>query len=308
MKMFCKSSGGKRRILTVALILMLQITVLFGTLFVAIANANPVFLYYPKHPPPKPFVKATWLDVNTSAIKSRNLTFMVTAREGSWIDSYGIPSGFWGDSVETDFEPNHVYTAALSPLQVWVDGDLWAELAWSTDIAVPVSLSGLSDGWHTVEVTVTASGSYVSQEKGGQHFGSATGSSGKISFMVDNSPPTISILSLNAKAYSTSDLPLTFHLSENATKIAYCQDGKENATISGNVTLTGLTDGNHNVTLYAWDTAGNIGTSETLLFNVEVPNPFPTLPVVTASAVSAVAVGAVLLVYRKKRRREVELQ
>jgi len=301
--MFCKSSDGKRRILTVASLLTLQIAVLSLISFGSSVNANPVFLYYPKHPPPKPFVKAIWLAANTSAIQSRNLTFMVAAREGPWIDSYGIPSGFWGDSVETDFEPNHVYTAALSPLQVWVDGDLWAELAWSTDIAVPVSLSGLGDGWHTVEVTVTASGSYVSQEKGGEQFGSSTGSSGKISFMVDNSPPTISILSLNAKAYSTSDVPLTFHGGENASKIEYVLDGKDNVTISGNVTLTGLTNGKHTITLYAWDTAGNIGTTETVHFSVEVPEPFPTVPVAAATvAVVAVVVAGLLVNFRRHKR------
>jgi hypothetical protein len=69
------------------------------------------------------------------------------------------------------------------------------------------------------------------------------------------------------------------------------------------MTLAGLPNGEHNLTIYATDTAGNIGSSETMYFTVDVPEPFPTVPVATASVVAAVVVGAGLLVYFKKRKR-----
>jgi len=48
-------------------------------------------------------------------------------------------------------------------------------------------------------------------------------------------------------------------------------DGQENVTIAGNTTLVGLSSGVHNVTVYACDDAGNVGSLETLTFTVAKP-------------------------------------
>lgn len=68
-----------------------------------------------------------------------------------------------------------------------------------------------------------------------------------------------------------------------------------------------LSNSLHNVTVYANDTLGNRGVSETLNFIVSVPElepePFPVVPVAAAVAVVAVAAGAGLLLYFKKRKR-----
>jgi LPXTG-motif cell wall-anchored protein len=60
--------------------------------------------------------------------------------------------------------------------------------------------------------------------------------------------------------------------------------------------------GTHNVTVYAWDTAGNMGASPTVPFTVAKPEPFPTALVATASGLSVAVVGLGLLVYFKKRK------
>ena len=66
--------------------------------------------------------------------------------------------------------------------------------------------------------------------------------------------------------------------------------------------MTGLLNGSHNLTIYAWDFAGNLG-SKTVVFNIAKPGPFPTATVAAVSGASAVvAVGAGLLVYFKKRK------
>jgi hypothetical protein len=64
------------------------------------------------------------------------------------------------------------------------------------------------------------------------------------------------------------------------------------------LTLEGLLDGAHNLTLFATDAAGNIGSSETMYFTVDVPEP----PVVPVIAVAAIVIGVGLLVYFKKRK------
>ena len=65
------------------------------------------------------------------------------------------------------------------------------------------------------------------------------------------------------------------------------------------MTLTGLSDAQHNVTFYAWDLAGNLGASETLTFSMT--EPFPTTTIVFASIVPVAIVGIGLVFYLKKR-------
>jgi hypothetical protein len=104
------------------------------------------------------------------------------------------------------------------------------------------------------------------------------------------------------KTYDTSNVPLNFTLNELASQIKYSIDGQDNVTIAGNTTITELSEGAHNVTVYAWDIAGNAGASETIYFSVKMPEPFPTTLVATATA-SVVAIVAGLLIYFRKRTR-----
>ena len=81
-------------------------------------------------------------------------------------------------------------------------------------------------------------------------------------------------------------------------------DNESGVDVFGNATLSGLAYGVHNVTVYAVDTAGNIGTSETIIFTITEepePEPFPVIPVATASVATIAVIGVGLLVYFKKR-------
>ncbi len=97
-------------------------------------------------------------------------------------------------------------------------------------------------------------------------------------------------------------MTLNFTLNETASCIAYSLDGDENVTIEGNTTLYGISAGLHSLTVYAWDSAGNVGASETVGFTVAVPeqepDAFPIVPVL-AVPVAVVAVVAAV-VYVKK--------
>jgi parallel beta-helix repeat protein len=115
-------------------------------------------------------------------------------------------------------------------------------------------------------------------------------------------PPKISLLSPVNQEFNESSVPLLFTVDKQANWIGYSLDGKQNVTVTGNSTINGLTNGLHNVTVYAEDSFGNMGASETIGFTVSTPEPFPVVPVVAAVAVVAVAAGAGLLVYFKKRR------
>jgi hypothetical protein len=118
-----------------------------------------------------------------------------------------------------------------------------------------------------------------------------------ITFYVDTLAPNISSLYVNCT--EPSDLLLNFIVDEELSWVGYSLDNQTNVTINGNTTLKELPAGSHNVTVYAKDTAGNVGTSETIHFTVEEsPEPFRTTFVI-ASVIIIVVVLAVFLFVRK---------
>jgi len=124
-------------------------------------------------------------------------------------------------------------------------------------------------------------------------------------FYVDTVLPTVTVLELGNMTVAEHAVPLNFTVDEPAAKIAYVLDGQDNVTVAGNSTLTGLPVGEHNVIVYAWDAAGNIGASETVTFTVAEPEGFPTVPVAAVSAASVAALAAAGLIFtRRKRRKE----
>ena len=117
--------------------------------------------------------------------------------------------------------------------------------------------------------------------------------------------PEIRIFSPQNERYNSSSISLDFYMDKPILALSYSLDGKQNVSITGNYTLANLSTGFHNVTIYANDTFGNIGASQTISFTIDKTEPFPTSTVVAVSvAVAAVVVvGAGLLVYRKKHKR-----
>ena len=93
---------------------------------------------------------------------------------------------------------------------------------------------------------------------------------------------------------------MDFTVSEATSEILYCLDGKENQTITGNVTLTGLENGAHKVTIYASDLAGNAATPTTIYFNVDSPTFLITA--IAASVATVAVISLVLIIYLKKRK------
>jgi hypothetical protein len=122
-----------------------------------------------------------------------------------------------------------------------------------------------------------------------------------INFIIDTTSPKTSIFSPENTTYTTPDIPLNFTVGERFTKISYVLDGQQNVTISGNTTLSGLFAGGHNLKVYAWDKAGNIGSSETIVFTIV--EPFPTTVIVPVASVAVVG----LVVYFKKRKHQAEM-
>jgi len=188
-------------------------------------------------------------------------------------------------------------------------GDRYQIFFFNGSVKIPLSYSEsvyhgetvlpyLPAGLHTVTVWVRAEQNMMSF-----YPFLWTALSDTIAFTMDFTAPKISVLSPEPLAYTTSDVLLVFGASEPVSRAAYSLDGQANVTVAGNTTLTGLSGREHALKVYGWDEAGNVGASEIVTFTVAVAQPFPTALVALASLVSAVAVGAGLLLYFKKRKR-----
>ncbi len=104
----------------------------------------------------------------------------------------------------------------------------------------------------------------------------------------------------NNSTYASGNIALTYSVNSSALQLSYSLDGLETVTLSANTTLTGLSSGLHNVTVYATDPFGNTDAIETITFTVE---PFPIIWVAAAAVAVLVVVAAGLLAYFRKRSR-----
>jgi hypothetical protein len=195
--------------------------------------------------------------------------------------------------IRIESPQNKSYRTNIITLSVTSENNLfWSPIvdgreAWPflTTRNTPSVSFNLSDGSHTIIANAYASGAAC------------------VTFTIDTTPPNVSIASPENITYYTFDVPLNFTVNEAVSQITYSLDGEDNVTVAGNTTLTGLSPGEYNVTVYAQDAVGNVGASETIYFNTAKkpePKPFPTtLVIVTIAAVAVISVG--LLVYFKKR-------
>jgi len=172
-----------------------------------------------------------------------------------------------------------------------------------------IDLSDIPGGNHSLTIYAVGYASYIVDEKFIDNITIKSfyekfilTSFATVHFTKDLVPPRISFMSPPNRTYDSSDVELEFAVTEATSKILYCLDGNANQTLTGNLNFTGLSEGAHNVTIYAYDLAGNTGEPKTLNFSVELPEPFPTsLVIVSVSLVIVIAVIG-LFVYSRKNR------
>jgi N-acetylneuraminic acid mutarotase len=120
------------------------------------------------------------------------------------------------------------------------------------------------------------------------------------SYVLTHTPPATTLLSPLSQTYNQSSISLVFTVNKAVNWTEYSLDGKQNVTLTGNTTLTELPSGLHNITIYANDTYGNIGASQTINFTISLSQPFPTATVAAVSVSVVVVIVAGALVYFKK--------
>jgi hypothetical protein len=285
---------GKKILLTAVCISMLLFSAVAGTQLLNLARANP-YIWLGQVPPDddtKPPAIAVF-PRNSTVNRSNNLTISFNVKL--------LRSPRASDP--------RVYTVYYNTS--WQNGSVVYQWSFGhpylTEFSNKLNLTSIPEGNQNITIRAIEYGKYWNASTNYGPFGyntfTVTGSS-SISFTIDTTPPVISALSVQNKTYSTPDVPLNVTVNEPVSQVIYSLDGQENVTVAGNTTLAGLSAGVHNVTVYAWDTAGNMGTSPTVTFTIAKPEPFPTAQVAAVSGVSAAVACLGLLLYFKKRKKE----
>jgi parallel beta-helix repeat protein len=118
-------------------------------------------------------------------------------------------------------------------------------------------------------------------------------------------PPEICASSPKNVTYTTDSVSLNFTVNEETSWMGYSLDGQDNITITENtLNLSGLSDGSHSLTVYATDTWGDTGTSETMYFKIDTPSSTWVIGVIVIVAVVGVAFLAYFLKIKKATKPE----
>ena len=120
----------------------------------------------------------------------------------------------------------------------------------------------------------------------------------------DTIPPVISVLSPENVVYIQNAVPLILVTDEEISWIGYSLDKLENITISDNLTLSGLLDGLHELTVYANDAAGNMGRSETIFFTVKAQAGLPTILWVSIATFLIPTLGGLTILAYKRLKKQ----
>ena len=208
----------------------------------------------------------------------------------------------------------------------------------STVTDYTATFSNLTDTEHVVHIVVVAMASYMRYYTRNGETISTNGSNDTyitqtMHFQLESNSKTVSfqeypqvisrdpypnpptpiplIISPQNTNYTTANitqftLPLDFTINATASWIGYSLDNQSRITINGNMTLSELSIGSHNITLFASGIFGNMGISNTTNFTIAeqaVPNSDfqPILLVLPIAIFIVVLVVGVILFKRRKK-------
>jgi len=147
-----------------------------------------------------------------------------------------------------------------------------------------------------------------------------------VTFTVDTASPRLVFRTPQNKSFSTGVVAINFTAEEPLNTLSYSLDGQSKLSLNDNnlavyhtqvidnfygvdsyqITLSDLMEGSHSLKVYAKDSVGNMGESETLQFTVgqdtQPSEPFPTTSVAAIIVITTVVVAIGLLFYFRKRK------
>jgi hypothetical protein len=114
-----------------------------------------------------------------------------------------------------------------------------------------------------------------------------------------NVPVSVSVLSPSNVTVSTGEVALILNVDAPTKWLSYSLDGTNNITISGNHTIQILTEGTHNLIVYAEDYFGNVVKSVNTYFTIKADNNSGYIVIITIVVIVAVVVVTALLGFKK---------
>jgi hypothetical protein len=256
-----------------------------------VAEAN--FIPLPSEPPKEtPIITLFYPQKNNTVIAGNGLNFTY---------SVSIPAS-WKDYLAPVYSP---IEESVSSISLFLDTGYLANNEYSVLGNHSKIIQPLSEGNHTLIVYVYATVSY--RPKGTDPLWyinyDSTGST-TIYFEIDNTAPAIIVNSPINQTVNEANVPLSFSVNETTSQILYSLDNQANTTLTGNTTLTALTEGTHDLVVYANDTVGNIGKSDTIFFTVNTitQSPSPTIPEFPTWILVLLVLATTLLILCKRMR------
>ncbi len=269
----------KKALITTTVISAIVFSLIAGMQVVQVAKGNPYSYDYvgTEIPPPKgtiPPIISIFSPINKTSYSSNNVTLNLKV---DIVKSGNLTFHFGTVYYKTSWQSSNITLNITSLINYE-----------SRSVQIPINLTNVPEGQHWIEVYSTVHGDYPTYNEHAPYspqtiiihsdFSLITGSS-TVNFTIDTTPPSISIE--NSTYHEGSIFLLSFKVDEPTPWMGYSLDNEANITITGNSTLTGLTDGYHNLIIYANDTAGNMGKSDTAYFTIDTqpspsPSPLPT--------------------------------
>jgi hypothetical protein len=184
--------------------------------------------------------------------------------------SVAPPDNIWRiKNVINNVDGSAYYAYTFQDLFAAKDGG-YAPISGNHTLAI-VTLKGKGSGWSNLTFLKITVGGYNFDTSQAMILPS-NGIGGTV--VVGNPPPVIAILSpQNNMAYNTTAVNVTVAVSKPVSWIAYSLDGGTDIAITANLTTLQVSEGQHNIVVYANDTAGQTGSSEKVYFTVAVTPP-----------------------------------
>jgi len=289
-----------KSVFAVSLVSMSLFSALAGALFVNLATANFI-------PPPEAPPLAVTVQLPQTKVYTKNyipVAFKIQ-RKYSVMRSSGESKLF--------VEKNPQFSCFLDGKEILLKTTMSAD--WNC-YSYTATLSGLSAGFH--RLVISASYTYYSDSPRKDFHRPASGVSDAAVFTVTDAALHVLVYSpYSAETYNPTTLPLNFSVSKPASWMGYSLDDEAPVTITGNTTLSGLSEGTHMILVQAKDALGSLGVSKPVMFKVETeaqkaaqppePQPahFPNMWIASSIIASVVAVSFGLVAYfvRAKRKR-----
>jgi hypothetical protein len=293
LKMLNKSPSSKKKSIKAALLSALLCTTIAGALLVNLAKSQPMIEV--NVPIPQMSIESP----TSTTFSSNNLTLT-----------------FWSNGLAKYVDYSNVKYSDNGKILGTVD-------EFEPGIRCSFPLTNLAEGEHTVSVTATVAKTDYSiwyAEIRWEWVGSVQ-IKDTVTFTVDTVGPRLVFRTPQNKIFSTGTIAINFTAEEPLNTLSYSLDGQGKLGLNDHnlamyhthvidnyqITLSNLMEGAHSLQVYAKDSVGNMGESETLQFTVgqdtQPSETFPTTLLIATVVVAVVVIGAGLQLYFKKSKR-----